>query len=73
MSKVKETFAIIIFAIINVFIAFSITELLGISNIVVFKTYTAMFNEITWEVIIFLALSFIEAFAYEKLYLCKQY
>ena len=65
MSKVKETFAIIILAIINTIIAFSITNLLGISNIVVFRTYTAISSDMTWEVLIFLLLSFIEATVFE--------
>jgi len=65
MSKVKEIFVVIIVAIINIIIAFSITNLLGISNIVLFRTYTAMSGDITWEVIIFLTLSLIEAIIYE--------
>ena len=65
MSKVRETFAIIIFGIINTIIAFSITSLLGVSNVVVFRTYTATFGDMTWEVIIFLALSLVEASIYE--------
>lgn len=65
MSKVRETFAIIIFAIINTIIAFSVTNLLGISNTILFRTYTAMSGDITWEVIIFLTLSLIEAIIYE--------
>ena len=65
MSKVKETFVVIICAIINIIIAFSITTLLGISNIVLFRTYTAMSGDITWDVIIFLTLSLIEAIIYE--------
>lgn len=47
MSKVREIFAIIIFGIINAIIALSITGLLGVSNIVVFRTYTATFGDIT--------------------------
>lgn len=65
MSKVKEIFVVIIVAIINIIIAFSITNLLGISNIVLFRTYTAMSGDITWEVIIFLILSLIEAIIYD--------
>ena len=61
MSKIKEIFVVIIVAIINIIIAFSLTNLLGISNIVLFRTYTAMSGDITWEVIIFLTLSLIES------------
>ena len=65
MSKVRETFVIIILGIINTIIAFSISNLLGVSNVVVFRTYTATFGDMTWEVIIFLALSLVEASIYE--------
>lgn len=65
MSKVREIFAIIIFGIINAIIALSITGLLEVSNVVVFRTYTATFGDITWEVIIFFALSLFEATIYE--------
>jgi len=65
MSKVREIFVIIIFAITNIIISFLITNLFGISNTVVFRTYSAISGEITWEVIIFFALSLIEAIIYE--------
>lgn len=65
MSKVREIFVIIIFAITNIIISFLITNLFGISNTVVFRTYSAISREITWEVIIFFALSLIEAIIYE--------
>lgn len=65
MSKVREIFIIIIFAITNIIISFLITNLFGISNTVVFRTYSAISGEITWEVIIFFALSLIEAIIYE--------
>ena len=69
MSKVREIFLIIIFAIINIIISFFITNLLGISNTVVFRTYSTMSGDITWEVIIFLVLSLTEAIIYE---FCKK-
>lgn len=65
MSKVREIFVIIIFAITNIIISFLITNLFRISNTVVFRTYSAISGEITWEVIIFFALSLIEAIIYE--------
>lgn len=65
MSKVKEVFLIIIFAIINIFLAFTITNLLGISNIIVLKTFSAMYGDITWEVIIFFIFSIVESIIYE--------
>ena len=71
MSKVREIFIIIIFAITNIIISFLITNLFGISNTVVFRTYSAVSGEITWEVIIFFALSLIEAIIY-KIYKKKE-
>ena len=65
MSKVKEVFLIITFAIINIFLAFTITNLLGISNIIVLKTFSAMYGDITWEVIIFFIFSIVEAIIHE--------
>lgn len=67
MSKheVKELIVFIIFSVLNTIIAFSITSFLGISNTIVFRTFTAMYGDITWEVIIFMGLSFIEAIIYE--------
>lgn len=65
MSKVREIFVTIIFAIINIMISFFMTNLLGISNTVVFRTYSAISGDITWEVIIFFALSLIEVIIYE--------
>lgn len=64
-SEIKELIAIIIFSIINTFIAFTITNLLGISNTIVFRTFSAIYGDITWEVIIFMGLSLIEAIIYE--------
>ena len=65
MSKVKEVFLIIIFAIINIFLAFTITNLLGISNTIVLKSFSAMYGDITWEVIIFFVFSIVETIIYE--------
>ena len=65
MSKVKEILLIIIFAIINIILAFTITNLLGISNTVVFRSFSAMYGDITWEVIIFFIFSIVEAIVYE--------
>lgn len=69
MSKVKEILLIIIFAIINIVLAFTITNLLGISNTVVFRSFSVMYGDITWEVIIFFIFSIAEAIIYE---ICKK-
>ena len=69
MKKVnfKELFGIIIFCLINTVIAFYITNLLGISNTVVIKSYSAIYGDMSWEVILFLAMGLIEATVYEKI------
>ena len=65
MSKIKELFIVIIVTIFNIIIAFAIPYLLGISNIVIFRSYSIAFGDITVEVIIFFALSLIEAIIFE--------
>lgn len=64
-DKIKELIGVIIFAIINISVAYLITVNLGIANTVVIRTFSALYSEITWEVIIFLGLSLIEAIIYE--------
>lgn len=66
MSKVeiKELIIMLIFSIINICIAYFITFNLGIQNTILFRTYTAFQQDITYEVLIFMFLSFIEAFIY---------
>lgn len=66
MSKVeiKELIIMLIFLIINICIAYFITFNLGIQNTILFRTYTAFQQDITYEVLIFMFLSFIEAFIY---------
>lgn len=66
MSKVeiKELIIMLIFSIINICIAYFITFSLGIQNTILFRTYTAVQQDITYEVLIFMFLSFIESFIY---------
>lgn len=68
MSKIREIFVIIIFGIINIIIAFAISSFLGISNTVIFRTFSTIHENITWEVIIFYIFSIVEAIIYEYLY-----
>lgn len=63
--KIRKLFIIIFSILINMFISFSITTLLHISNTIVFKTYCALYNNITWETILCICLSIIEAYIYE--------
>lgn len=66
-NEVKELIGIIVFSIINITIAFVITGILGIQNVILYQSIaTAMQYTITYEIIIFFALSFIEAFVYER-------
>ena len=66
MSKVeiKELIIMLIFSIINICIAYFITFSLGIQNTILYRTYTAVQQDITYEILIFMFLSFIEAFIY---------
>lgn len=64
-SDIKETVGGVMFLIINAIISFVITGLLGISNIVIYHSLTALPGDITYEVIIFMALSLIGASIYE--------
>ncbi len=61
----KEFIAILIFYLINIIIAFYITNMLGIVNVVVLKSMSILYGEITWEVIIIMSLSLIESIIYE--------
>ena len=61
----KEFIAILIFYLINIIIAFYITNMLGIVNVVVLKSMRILYGEITWEVIIVMSLSLIESIIYE--------
>jgi hypothetical protein len=71
MSKkeIKEIIGIVVFGTINTLIALAITNFLGIYNTIVFKTFSVLYGDITWEIIIFFALSLFEAIIYE----CKNY
>lgn len=66
MSKVeiKELIIMLIFSIINICIDYFITFSLGIQNTILYRTYTSIQQDITYEVLIFMFLSFIEAFIY---------
>ncbi len=58
-SEKKELLVIVIFSIINAAISIIITGFLGMSNTVVLKTYSVIYGDITWEVIIFMGLSLV--------------
>lgn len=63
MSKYefKQLVVFIILSIINMCIAYLITTSLGIQNVVLYQTYTAMQHTITYEILIWFALSIISA------------
>lgn len=63
-AEIKELIIILIFSIINICIAYFITLNLGIQNRILFILYTAFQQNITYEVLIFMFLSFIEMFIY---------
>lgn len=63
--KIKQFLFIILFIIINLVIAFSITNSLGIFNTVIYRSFTSMISEITYEMVIFMGLALIESGIYE--------
>lgn len=70
MSKIesKEVTGVVIFGIINTLVAFAITNFLGIYNTIILRTFSAIYGDITWEAIIFMGLSLLEALIYGKIY-----
>lgn len=60
----KDITLYIIFSLLNLVIAYLITSFLGIKNIIIVKTYSVMFGNITTEVIIWLALILMEGYIY---------
>lgn len=65
MNNIKELLFIFIVSIINICIAFIVTNLLGIANIAIFKSYLFSIGDITWEFLIFATLLIIETYFYE--------
>lgn len=64
-SKIKKVIITIVFVIINISISFTITNLLGVPNTIILKSYSVIYHDITWEVILFMSLLIIESFIYE--------
>lgn len=64
-SELKELLVVVIFSIINIALSFIITNLLGITNTIIIKTFSAIYGDITWEVIIFMGLSLAFGFIIE--------
>lgn len=64
-SNLKELIIIIALSLINIFSAFFITNLFGITNVVVLKSYSVVYNYMTFEVIIFMVLLLFEALIYD--------
>ena len=73
MSKyeLKEV-GIIIISVINIAVSYIITSILGISNVVLYKSLTANQYIITYEVIIFFVLSLLESCFYHFKYEIKE-
>lgn len=67
MSKleIKELSFMIVFCIINSIIAFVITGALGITNTIIIKSFSTIYGDITWEVVIFMGLLLIESIIYD--------
>lgn len=63
-KEVKQGIFLLFIGIINIFISFAITNLFGISNTILFSTHTMISGNITWEIIIYLALLLAESITY---------
>ena len=66
-NNTKELIGIILFAILDLIIAYGITTPLGIKNVILFESLTAMKYTITYEVLILSTLGLIESIFYEKI------
>ena len=66
MSKgeIKQSIAILLFGILNIIISFFIINFFGFSNVILFHSFSVLYGDITWEVVIFLVLSLLEAIIY---------
>ena len=56
----KNLITTLLLVLINTIISFFITYILGIQNIIIFRTTFFLFDSITYEILIFLGLTFIE-------------
>lgn len=67
MSKkdIKEIIGVIICGILNTIIAVYITTALGIYNTIILRTFSVLYGDVTWEVVIFMGLSLIEVCIYQ--------
>lgn len=59
-----ETFIVLVISVINIGISYLITCSLGIQNVVLCHNVSSINGDITYEVIIFMFLAFIEASFY---------
>lgn len=64
-SELTEIIGVVIFGAINTFIALAITNFLGIYNTIILRTFSVLYGDITWEVVIFMGLSLVESIIYE--------
>lgn len=62
--QIKETVLFVVLVAINMIISVIITNLLGIYNTIIIKTFSLIYGDITWEVIIFFGLALIEISVY---------
>ena len=66
-NNTKELIGIILFVILDLIITYAITTPLGIKNVILFESLTAMKYTITYEVLILSTLGLIESIFYEKI------
>lgn len=61
----KKNILLVVSLILNIFIAYGITTLLNIKNVVLFQSITAMNYTLTYEVIIWFVLTLLEYAIYK--------
>lgn len=61
----KKKILLVVALILNIFIAYGITTLLNIKNVVLFQSMTAMNYTLTYEVIIWFVLTLLEYALYK--------
>ncbi len=66
--QLKELIIMLVVSFINMAIAYMITTALGVQNIILFQSLTATKYVVTYEIIIWFALSLIDATVYHYKY-----
>lgn len=64
-KNTKDLILFLIISIKNIFLTLMFTIVFNVSNVIVFKTMTFTYGDITWEIIIFIGLTLFDFTLYE--------